>query len=252
MKDDVRFNAHLRALTAPLQKPVTQELVDGVVSSAGLVVEELDRAVFKSDFFFWRGYVSTTDESSTEWWLMIHSAENKTANVEMRWCTNIEDSSDGLTFDDVKLSYACAARTIKHIHDFLCDSSQPCVIEDDVTFNVHVRTSTAPLKTLPKREHIEDMVQALSLSFEVDEQDTDFGPDSFVWCAGAVTLPSRTDVSHWWIYVSSLDDSSVELDMRLLNSLDDVSSGHTFAEVTTFYAFAKTVLQRIHEQLSVL
>jgi hypothetical protein len=54
------------------------------------------------------------------------------------------------------------------------------------------------------------------------------------------------------MYFSTLDETCLELDMRLINSHDGVSSGHTFAEVKIFYAFANTVLQRIHDQLLLL
>lgn len=253
VEDELNFNAHLSARTCPRTgEPLTRETIEALVGSLGIAFEfDEDSSFFKGDNFLWRANI-TDPVTTEEWWLYVQSSDvlPKAVEVEMRWCTNLEDSSDGFTFAHVVAMYASAKKTVQRLHALVSEGIEPCFVHDETTINVHVQSTTGILKALPTRAQLEDCARGLGLLIDVDETDTSFDDDGFVWNA-SVTKPqspfyNQVDFGHWWLWISSLDDKSVKVEMRFLNDINDTTTGYTFKEVKRLYGFGKLVVQRMH------
>jgi hypothetical protein len=248
IEDEAVFNTHVRARSAaPLANLLTREHIETHVKDAGLDFE-VDTATFDDHSFLWKADVSLSSiPHGNNWWLYVQSLEDKSLRVEMRWCNNIDDTSDQLTFSEVIRMSAFAKRVVKLVFSRLCDA--PCILQDDVVFNVHVWTYTPRLAKFPTCQDLEEHASSLGLSFDTDEAKFD-NPKTFLWDASDVTLPTKPDVGHWWLHLVGLDDKSVKIEMRWLYNMEDSAGVHGgFQRTKMLYAFATEIVKRMHAEL---
>ena len=119
----------------------------------------------------------------------------------------------------------------------------PCVLEDEMTFNLHVRTSVALPETPVTEQTMTDFLAAHGYIIPWDGPETEFDDGKVFWDA---TVCRPHDMNTTFHLVVFSDEETLHIEARWISHLTDTSEGYTFAAVSECYAFAKTLVQDAH------
>lgn len=117
VESELTFNLHVRTVGSRPTVPLTIELLTSVIVSLGY---QTDGVVWDEDLLCFKGCVHRHDEPSADfWWLVVKDVTSEDAAdrllIEMRWIMNIEDTSEGATFEEVTEYYDFAKETVMAI-----------------------------------------------------------------------------------------------------------------------------------------
>lgn len=119
----------------------------------------------------------------------------------------------------------------------------PCVVEDEMTFNMHVRTKLLAPKTPVTEATFMALLAANGYIIPYDDVESTFTDDELSW-DGIVCKPDQRDVTFHLVVWTVEEEMFIEA--RWITHLEDTSEGATFAEVCECYAFAKTLVHDAH------
>lgn len=119
----------------------------------------------------------------------------------------------------------------------------PCVIEDEMTFNMHVRTTVALPKNPVTEQAMKLFLAAFGYIIPYDEPETDFEDGKVFWDAIVCRPDDKDTTFHLVVWT---DVAKLHVEARWITYIQDTSEGSTFADVCDCYAFAKMLVENAH------
>jgi hypothetical protein len=123
IESELTFNLHVKTVGSRPTVPLTIELLTSVIVSLGY---ETDGVVWDEELLCFKGCVHKHDEPTADfWWLVVRDVtsedteESERLLIEMRWIMDIEDTSEGATFEEVTEYYDFAKKTVRAIRTSL-------------------------------------------------------------------------------------------------------------------------------------
>lgn len=124
IETDVTFNMHMRTRVPQPRIQVTEALLRSLIVQLGYTLDfdTLEWETEENSFSF-KVYICSNDNPQGGWWwLLLQSDERDEAEqldqmiVEVRWITDIQDTTEGETFEDVLGYYNFAKTIVTRLH----------------------------------------------------------------------------------------------------------------------------------------